>query len=161
MMLEKLVADCVLQNPVLVKIGEEEMYVSKPTIGTLIECSKLIGEIPDMGMHTDDNALEFAIGTARNYEILGLILATFILGRKGRRKAVRTQKKRILGIIPWVYKETYNEYLELADRILDELSPKEMSNIFAALLGVHELAFFLQITTTLREANLLRRTKED
>ena len=144
MMLEKLVADCVLQNPVLVKIGEEEMYVSKPTIGTLIECSKLIGEIPDMGMHTEDNALEFAIGTARNYEILGLILATLILG-----------------IIPWIYKETYNEYLELADRILDELSPKEMSNIFAALLGVHELAFFLQITTTLREANLLRRTKED
>ena len=166
MNLEKLTSDCILQSPVEVVINGKKQVVAKPTLGTLIEASSLIGEIPELGEIDLDKAssekiLAYCLHNAQYCSKIALILATLILGRKGKRKAYRREKKPFLWLFSRNVIVEFDQYEELAEKILDTMSCEEIVETFSALLGMQNLGFFLQLTTSLRELNLLKRSKED
>jgi len=47
----------------------------------------------------------------------------------------------------------------LATALLEEYTPEQLEEIITTCLGLQQIGFFLNITTTLNEANLLRQTK--
>lgn len=166
MNLEQLTANCILQSPVEIAIDGQKQTVAKPTLGTLIEASAIIGDIPDLGVidlekATPEHILAYCLHNAQYTSKIALILATLILGRKGHRKAYRREKKQFLWIFHREVVVEFDQYEELADRILDTMSCEEIVNTLSALIGIQNLGFFLQLTTSLRELNLLKRSKED
>jgi hypothetical protein len=159
--IEELVADCVLQNPVEIEIGGKKHLVAKPTLGTLIEASAHMSAMSELGTidvnnATSEQVIAYCMVNAKNCENIALVLATLILGRKGKKNAAEGKCNRFLGVFK---RKERDEYAEVAERILSTMSCEEILELYAKLLGLQNLAFFLSLTTSLTEVNLLKKTK--
>lgn len=154
--IEALTADCILQNPVTISIGNEKMKVSKPTLGTLIEASKYIGKLPELGTLNVEQAIPYAMATAEKCALVGDIIAILILGRKEAEKPVDCKFRRFFGLFR---RKVRTQREVLAEKILETCSSKEIMGMYLALIDLQKIAFFLRLTTSLNETNLLRRTR--
>ena len=147
--LENKTAKAILQQPVEVVIGEKTYQVAPPTIATLILVSEAISKLPKVNLDNEKIASE-SLNIAKDCAVLGEIVAILILGAK---ELIGTRKS-LFGT-----KEVDRKAI-LATEILSELNPKQLSEMLNKLLAGMELGFFFQITTSLIEINLLRKTKE-
>ncbi len=170
--IEKKVADTILEQPTdFIKVGETEYTIAPPTTGTLILVSGLVSTLPIVKKDAD-NALYEVLSTAKDLSIIGKIAATLILGAKRikeRRTAIKTEAEQYTR---WSWrkmrtvtmtKTTTSEALEadlLAERLLDEVDIKTLSDIVVKCLGKSQFGDFFVLTTSLSEVNLLKRTKE-
>ena len=160
--IEELVADAVLQNPVEVEIDGKKMMVSKPTLGTLIEASAYLNELCDVSIinvatSSPEQIIGYCLANAINCAVYADVLATLIVGRKNK----ETQREGVFARIKGMFVKKKRDYhAEVAERILKTMSCKEIADLFAKLIGLQELGFFLQLTTTLREINLLKPTRK-
>lgn len=149
--IESKAADTILENPKEVTIGTKTYKVAPPTVRTLIEASKLISQLPAIKMDTGSVLLE-SLAIAKDCEILGKILAVLVIGAK-------TEQQDRGGMVLWRKKKT-DPVKQLADELLDTISPTDLKDAIAQILKAMEIADFFAITASLLEISLLGATRE-
>jgi hypothetical protein len=156
--IESKVAQAVLQQPVEILIGDTIYQVPPPSVATLILASEAISGLPSVKLDPENVAFE-SLYIAKDCRGIGDILAILILGAKHLTEIKKIVKKRLFGLLKEESEVTIDKKKELAEKILLELSPKQVSNTFATLFSKMELAFFFGTITSLIEINQLRATK--
>lgn len=158
--LEEQTAGAMLQMPRTVQIGAETYPVPAPTIATLMLASEAVARLPAVRLDTQNVILE-CLYVAKDCRALGDVIATIVLGAKNLRERRRVSERRCFGLLSrtrWVEADRRSE---LSQKILEEMSPEQMSDLLARLLAGMQPAFFLGITTSLIEVNLLRATRTE
>jgi hypothetical protein len=150
MNIEKQVANAILQKDIEIVLGSRKIKVPRPTLGTMIEVSRMISEFSISEVKTDlQNALSETLRVAKDSDALADILALLILGTK---KAV--SRIKIFGISITIK----DRQKRLKKEILENLSPKPIAEAIAAIMGEMECGFFLSIITILKQGNILKPT---
>ena len=171
--LEKKVADTILQRASgSIEIGGVEYPVAPPTVATIIMVSELVSTMPEVDKKTG-NILYEVLGTAKDLSVIGKIAAVLILGAKRvkeQRKLAKVEGKIRKRSWSWrrfrfVYETATRiggilEVDYIAGRILDEVSPETLLKVVSKRLGLMQIGDFFALTTSLSEANRLKRTKE-
>lgn len=143
--IESKVAKTILQKPEIIKIGNETFEVAPPSTATLILLSEAVSKLPDYKLD-EDRLLTEVLATAQDCKPLGEIGAILILGAK------RINTKRKLFRIK-------SEKDRLAQKLLTDLTPRELNEVIAKILQSMEIGNFFGLTTSLTEVNLLRQTR--
>lgn len=152
--IESIIAGSILQEPKEVKVGDKTFLIGKPSPATLIEASKYIGTLPVVPtLKTDEEALTYVLAYARDCGCIGEVASILVLGKKN----LFTVKK-LFGVIPY---RKIDNVKRLAPLLLEDLSNEEFEQLIAEALGGQRIGFFLNIITTLNEANILRKTKTE
>lgn len=155
---ESKVAETVLERTTDITIGGETYPVAPPTIATLIEVSELISRMPAVQMNENDILTETLV-IAKDCRPMGDILAKLILGHGTHIKTTTTRKTKFWGLITVTTETTIDKQTQLAKRILETTSPKELHAKVVELLKRLEISDFFGLTTSLIEINLIRRTR--
>lgn len=164
--IESKVAQAILQQPEEIKVGDKTYTVYPPSTATLILASEAISQMPQIKLEKE-KVVEDSLFAARHCRKLGEIVAIFILGAKHLTETVKTRQtkeKRLLwGLIRHKRDEeveqTINRKQELADALLEDLTPGELHTLASQLLMRMQFADFFGLSTFLIEVNLLRPTK--
>lgn len=143
--IEQKTAKTILNEPDKIIINKREYTVPNPTTATLIAVSAEISNLPKV--IGDGNVIQFVLGTAKECEPIGTIVALLLRGKK------RTSNQFI---------ETYRSWRikVLADRVLNEFTPKQLNEALPQILKKMEMADFFSVTTFLIEINMLEKTRE-
>jgi hypothetical protein len=149
--LETKAAGAILQQPVEVEIGGAVYRVVPPSLATLILASAAIAKLP-AGRLDDEDIVSECLRVAKDCEALGEITAILILGAKGL-----TETKEVRTLFGTKTVETDRKGA-LAKAILEELTPRRLSEVLGLLLAGMDAAFFFGITDFLVKINLLRAT---
>lgn len=151
--LEKKVVDCILQRQETITIGNMEYQLAMPTPATLILISELVATMPIIDK--DSNVLNEVLSKAKDLSVIGKIAATLILGAKRIKERNRIilktgifRRKRVL------------EYDYISEIILEEVTNASLMKLVTSRLNSMQIGDFFVLTTSLSEANLLKRTKE-
>ncbi|MCM1079698.1 MAG: hypothetical protein NC344_10195 [Bacteroidales bacterium] len=153
MSIEKRTSEAVLQQPAVIKIGKEEYRMPKPTVGTIIMVSELVSSLP-YSINADEDILHHVLANARDMKPLGRIVAVLLLGAQ----AVVAEEKK--GLSARIFRRGRRRADELAEKVLLELSPREMAEIVAKAIESLDIAFFFGIITSLTRVNVLMPTKK-
>jgi len=161
-MIEKKVAETILEKPLTVFVGNTSYEVAPPSVGTLIMVSEAVSRLPHTKLDAD-NVLEECLSVGRDCTELGEIAAILILGAKKCRQSVGRRLvsggRYFYGLIDTRrWKET-NAVEELTREVLENCSPRQIFDIITRILGTLELSDFFALTTFLSGVNLLRPTK--
>ena len=171
--MEKIVTDAILQRVSdSLCINGNEYPIAPPTPATLILISEQIAEMPDIRFDSDNILLE-VLGKAKHCKSLGKIAATLILGAKriNEHRAVFAYKVVPKRVFNWKKFRWETKYLRkkqvevdeleyLSNIILEECTNKTLREVVARRLSNMQISDFFGLTTSLSEANLLKRTKE-
>lgn len=165
--LEQRAAETILEAPKKVTIGDKTYDVKPPTVATLIMVSEAVSRLPHSKLN-ENKIIEETLACAKDCKPLGEIVAILILGAKNCHpyrvgREVKT-KKLFFGlikykVIPKGKSPVIDPVQELAEEILENYTPKELTSLVMRLLNSLELADFFGLTTFLTEVNLLRETK--
>jgi hypothetical protein len=148
--IERQVADAILQNDIEVEIGAKTIRVPRPTLGTMIEVSRLISECGFEEVEaTAERALTDTLRMAKDSEPLADILATLMLGAKNTERSIKIFGLTIL---------TRDVRKRLKRQILDNFTPKTIAETIAKIFSGMECGFFLTITTILNQARITKKT---
>ena len=170
--IEKIVTDAILQRSSdSLEIAGNLYPIAPPTPATLILISEQIAEMPDIRFDTENILLE-VLSKARHCKPLGKIAATLILGAKrvNEHRTIIVEKaipKRVFKWrkLRWVT-EFHREQREveelehLSTLILEECTNKALREVVTKRFNDMQISDFFGLTTSLSEANLLKRTKE-
>lgn len=163
--IEELIGEAILQDSKPVNIeGVGTIQMANPSTATLIEVSKSVGQLPIMPAlrGNEGKALIYVLAHARDCGVLGDLAAVLLLGKKGIRRKVKKPSRANSWKNNWLFNMFSRKVLLrslLAEALLEEYTPEQLQNIITECLGLQQIAFFLNITTSLNEANLLRQTK--
>lgn len=150
MSIEREIANAVLQNDIEVNIGAKAIKVPRPTLGTMMEVSKIVSECGFAEFKLDvENALSDTLKYAKESDKLAEILAMFIIGRKNA-----VTRLKIFGMNICIRDRVKRLKIE----ILDNLTPHSIATALAEIFKQMDCAFFLGIITTLSQVNILRKT---
>lgn len=165
--IETLIGEAILQDAQPLEIeGVGTLQVAHPSVATLIEASKSIGDLPVLPSirGQEDKALTYVLAHARDCSVLGDVAAVLILGKKGINRRI----KRPFSTKSWKNNRVFRLFRRkvslrkvLADALLEDFTPKQLQTIVTSCLGMQEIGFFLNITISLNDANLLRQTKNE
>jgi hypothetical protein len=165
--IEKRVAGAILQEPSgKLTINGQTYEVAPPSIATLISVSSLVQELPKTDR--DAGVLSEVLRTAKDSKVIGEIAATLILGAKRIRErrmvrvripAKRKWNWRRLSFTDQTQKET-TELQCLSETILDEVPPKELSELIGKRLIDMQVGDFFALTTSLSEIRMTKSTRE-
>lgn len=148
---EQKAAGAILQKPITVKIGTKQYDVPRPTLGTIIEVSGMIADYKDTEYNeTPTDPVSETLRIAKEYDGLERIIAMIILGAKVARKEIK-----LFGRTIWRSKRLER----LAQKIKEEMTPKEITEALIAVFSTMDCAFFLITITTLHRVNHLTPTK--
>ena len=163
--IEELIGETILQDSKPIEIaGLGTLQVAHPSVATLIEASKIISRLPVMPSirGKEETALVFTLAHARDCAILGDVAAVLLLGKKGISRRVdnrsRTKSWKNNRLFDFFHRKVFLRTL-LAQALLEECTPEQLQNIIVECLGLQQVGFFLNIITTLNEANVLRQTR--
>ena len=171
--LESKVVDCILEisNDTIIIAGEEYI-IPTPTPATLILVSEFISQMPLADSGNTEKIVYKVLGEAKDLSIIGKIAATLVLGAKRIKERNYKTITNTEETKRWSWKKlrhvtdktiTSTKILEidyLADKILHELSNADLYNLISDRLNNSQISDFFVLTTSLSEANMLRRTKE-
>lgn len=152
--IESKVADTILQRSQEVTIGDKTYQVAPPSTATLILVSELVAQMPQIELNTQEIMSE-SLKVAKDCKVIGDIIAVLILGAK----KLKTKKAK-----KWFSRfksQTIDTRAELAEEILDNITPFELNGLVQRLLGAMEISFFFGISTFLIGINLTKETKEE
>ena len=110
-------------------------------------------------MNSED-VLNESLAVAKDCRIIGDIVATLVLGAKKLSETRRCSRKSFLGRLIFRNRDTDKNMAELSQRLLEDLTPKELNELCARLLSQMQIGDFFGLTSFLQEINLLRPTKE-
>lgn len=161
---EQRVADTILQEPTIIKVGEKEYAVAPPSTATLILVSAAVSRLPRIQL--DENRLvQDVLGAAKDCAAIGDIVAVMILGAKHvKDEAVRIEERTVTSCFGLFKRKMRVEVREskreqLSRELLENLSPRELQSVLAQILGTLEVGDFFGLTTFLLEVNTTRPTK--
>lgn len=171
--LEKKVTDTILQRASeSIEIGGVEYPIAPPTPATIIMVSELVSTMPEVNRKTD-SILHEVLSTAKDLSVIGKIAAVLILGAKRvkeQRKLTKVTGKNRKRFWSWRKFRFVSEQVThisgvlevdyIAERILDEVTPETLLKVVSKRLGLMQIGDFFELTTSLSEANQLKRTKE-
>ncbi|MBR4886824.1 MAG: hypothetical protein IKU16_06055 [Muribaculaceae bacterium] len=169
--IEKKVTDAILQRAESFVLDGVEYTITPPTPATLILISELVSTMPVVDRKAS-NILYEVLATAKDLSVIGKIVATLILGAKRikERRYVTIQDetetkrwswKRLRFVTSRTTIETKVLEIDyLAERLLNEVTNEALVNIVSKRLGMMQIGDFFELTTSLSEANQLKRTKE-
>jgi hypothetical protein len=163
--IEQKVAETILQKATEpIKVGNKTITAAPPSIATLILVSEAVSRLPHLKLDDKDIVRE-VLSVAKDCWSLGEIAAILILGATNVDKEIvniRWDRKKVLwGLFSRKRKKAIviDRKTELAQELLEELSPAQMHHLITRLLSGLELGDFFALTTFLSEINLLRQTK--
>lgn len=148
---EMKVADAILQQPVRVEICGETYLVAPPSVATLILASAAISKMPIVDKDAENIVYE-ALAVAEECAPLGEVIAILVLGAKG----LTGVKKSWF----WLKRKTVDKKAELAQKLLENLSPKQLNELMNSILAQMDMAFFFGTSIALSEINLTRAKKK-
>lgn len=157
--IEKKIADTILQEPQEVEVGGVKYTVAPPTTATLIRISELVSEMPHV-KPTSKNILYEVLSVAKDCRVIGDIIAVLILGEKNRTEKREVAKYNFLGMSFCKRDVVVNRQAELAEELLNNMSPKQLNTLAIQLLMSMEISDFFGLSTSLIEVNLIRPTRE-
>lgn len=166
--IEQKVSETILQQPEEITVGEKTYKAAPPSVATLILASEAVSRLPQIKLDTE-KVVEESLSVAKDCRALGDIIAILILGAKHLTETVKsreTKEKRYLcGLLRRKHEVevevTIDRKAELANEILENISPTNLYILFATLLQKMQIQDFFGLTTFLTEINLLRQTKVD
>lgn len=156
--IEQQASRTILQQPITVSVGGEEYRVAPPSTATLILVSEAISKLPAVEINPDNVVLE-GLAVAEYCKPIGDIMAILILGAGGLTETRHVVRKKFFGLVKRETAATIDRKAELSRKILETMTPKQVYEEFNRIIGASQIAFFLGITTSLSEINLLKRTK--
>jgi len=157
--IENKVSKAILQQKEEVAIAGETYMVAPPSVATLILASEAISQLPHVNIESENIASE-CLYIAKDCRVLGDIIAILILGAKNLTETKKITKYRFFGHIKYEVNITVDNKAILAQKILEDLEPKELHRLMASLLNTMQLSDFFGLTASLIEINLLRKTRE-
>lgn len=164
--IESQVAETILEQTEKINIDGREYTLNPPSTATLILASKYISQMPEVRSDAENVFFE-VLRTAKDCGIIGKIVAVLILGAKRIKENVKIQiqkppRKTLLGLMRKREPETTEiaELDYLAEKLLDNYTPMELSELFSKRIMEIGVSDFFGLTTSLYEANLLKRTRE-
>lgn len=171
--LEKKVTDTILQRASeSIEIGGVEYPIAPPTPATIIMVSELVSTMPEVNRKTD-SILHEVLSTAKDLSVIGKIAAVLILGAKRVKeqrkftKVTGKTRKRFWSLRKFRFVSEQVTHISgvlevdyIAERILDEVTPETLLKVVSKRLGLMQIGDFFELTTSLSEANQLKRTKE-
>ncbi len=165
--IESKVAAAILQQPIEVNIGSDVYHVAPPSVATLILASEAAARMPQISLD-ENKIIDESLAVARYCRPIGEFAAILILGAKGLKGTKEVEEERIrrvcgvrCGKRKMKRQVEYDAKQELAARLLDDLTPRELYQLIARLLQQMQIGDFFGVTTFLTEINLLRPTKVD
>jgi hypothetical protein len=163
--IEQKVASAILQRDVAqIEINGRAYRIAPPTLGTLIAVSEIISTLPVVEKVPNNEIVNSVLKNARHFKSLGKIASTLILGAKPiiEERVIIERGKCALRWLRKPKKRTISVCLqdELAEIIIDTISPSVLFDVIVKRLRDMEVGTFFSITTSLSEANLLKPTKE-
>lgn len=152
--IENMVADTINQNPLKITIRGKEVEIPRPTLGTLIEVSKEIAELPDIKASKAENGdyikpIWQTLLYARDCVRIPRIIAMLMLGKKAFYRE----------IVFFGWRIRTKDRLSALARTLEGFTSEELSNILVAILQSLDCGFFLMLTTSLTGINQLKPTR--
>lgn len=164
--IETRVAEAVLQQPMEVAVGKSTYLVAPPSVATLILASEAVSRLP-AGAMDEQRVLEETLAKAEYCRPLGEVAAILILGAKGLTETVKVKEKQrrryLFGLFHLTrtveVERIVNRKEQLADDLLENLTPSELNLLISQILRRMQIADFFGLTTFLTGANLLRPTK--
>lgn len=161
--IESRVASAILERTTgAVEIDGKSYAIAPPTLATLILVSEIVSTLPVVENTKDNTQRTYSVlHHAKNYKALGDIAAVLILGAKTILQEERqAQQPRHWYSFLKRRKKPLNTRKELAQKILENVSPTVLFEIIMRRLRDNEVGIFFLITTSLSEANMLKPTKE-
>lgn len=150
-------ADTILQRRRAVQIGGETIEVAPPTVGTLIIMSEYLSQMPDMANDKERYLFE-VIAKAKDCKPLAYAVSALIVGAKHWDDEI--PNPRLKRRFPWQKKAFIKRRDYIADLILNELSPAELSECTGKLLNSMEIADFFACTIFLQGAAVGKPTRK-
>lgn len=171
--IEKKVTDTILQRSSdSLEIDGNVYPIAPPSPATLILISEQIAEMPKVRLDTD-NLLFEVLNKAKHCKAIGKIAATLILGAKRINEHRRITVEKVVQCRAFSWKRLrwentcyrkkrveVDELEHLSTLILEECSNKTLRELVTKRLNNMQISDFFGLTTSLSEANLLKRTKE-
>ncbi|MDO5106025.1 hypothetical protein [Capnocytophaga sp.] len=154
--MENQVADTILETKKVVMIDGTSYAMAPPSIATLILFSKYVGQLPNETFD-NKNVIASIVGQSENLTIIGYALASVILGVKEFHKPSENAKKGFFGG-KLSAKPIRTKGEDLAEKI-NNADIEEVLDAFVNLLEFMRFRDFFQLTTSLTEMNLTKRTK--
>lgn len=163
--IEQKVASAILQRNVAeIEINGRAYKIAPPTLGTLIAVSEIVSTLPIVEKVPNNEVVNSVLKNARHFKGLGKIASTLILGAKPiiEERSIVIKDKSVLRWLRKPKKRIVKVNLqdELAETIIDSVSPSVLFEVIVQRLKDMEVGTFFSITTSLSEANLLKPTKE-
>ena len=166
-------ADAILQRSGdSLEIDGNVYPIGPPTPATLILVSEQIAEMPEMRLDAESLLFE-VLNKARYCRPLGKIAAILILGAKRVNEHRRITVERAVPhrIFDWmrfrratVYRRKerveVDELEHLSSLILEGCTNETLRKVITKRLNNMQISDFFGLTTSLSEANMLKRTKE-
>jgi hypothetical protein len=141
-------ADAILQNPIKVKVNNQEYSVAPPSTATLIEVSKYIAHLPDINIGETDNILSEVLAEAWKCDYIGDIVAILVLGKKN----LVSEKKYLFGLIT----QKVNNQRTLSKELLENISVEELNGLIVEIIKTLRVDFFFSILTFLKGINQIK-----
>ncbi len=161
---EERVAQTILEEPTIIKVGEKEYAVAPPSTATLILVSAAVSRLPRLQLD-EKKLVQEVLNVAKDCEAIGDIIAIMILGAKHVKDEVVRQEERVTSRCFGLFKrKTLVEVREskreqLSRELLENLSPRELQMALAQIMGSMQVGDFFGLTTFLLEVNTIRPTK--
>lgn len=161
---EERVAQTILQQPMVIHVGDNDYSVAPPSTATLILVSAAVSRLPILELNPE-KIVQGVLHNAKDCEVVGEIIATLILGAKHVNDPVKTKRKCrcsiLFGLIHYnrnkKVRETKRE--QLSRELLENLTPRELQDNLAKILATMQIGDFFGLTTFLNEINQTRPTK--
>ena len=149
-MIEKLAADAILESVFRVKIGGETFKVTPPKNSTIIRLSEMVVNLPEV---EEGNALAEVLKHAKDSKIMAEIIALLVCGE------IRPLK--LYSIKSWItHYLRSKKFNRIKNRVLYDSSPGETLKVLATILGRQDVGSFFALIISLKETNMLVRTRE-
>ena len=149
---EQQVAETILQSASeTFTVAGKQYEVGKPSVGTVIMCSELISQMPEVRDVQAEHIVHETLRVAKDMKIVGRIAAVLMLGAK------RVLEHRKVTVESVEIDET--DYV--AQNILLEYSSTELEQLITGRLYKLEIGSFFGITTSLADANVLKPTRKE
>lgn len=160
-------ADTLLEKRMEVMVGGHRYSVAPPSLATLMEVSGLIGGVKDWdNVDDEDTVAGVVLMRAMDAPMICEVASTLILGANRAVGETSWLGGMWLKIKSW---KRNNEKLGasyeadkklLVERLMHEVTPNELFGLMTTLLDGMELGSFFGITTSLRELNVAKPTRE-
>lgn len=157
--IEQQVAGALLEKGIKVQVGRMTYTAAPASFATLVLVSELVSQLPVVRMN-EENIFTESLCVAKDCRLVGEIAAVLILGAKGLKETREVVENVLFGL--WHKKKmvVIDKQKELAEDLLNELSPSKLNALLTTLLRSMEIEHFFGLTTSLLEINLLRQTRE-